>query len=169
MNRPLLQTTGIGVLMGSFLASYISLTAFWQMPYHWWLAMHNSLLVTSLILTAFIAYQHWRAGLSFLAMLITVLFYYFVIMFLYIGSYAVTTGFLADQMAWIPFFYHDYNYHGFPSVAAYLDHNNNFQELLKLQTFSMLMSSVMYVAAGSLGYGTSALFGRMKRAAPPRR
>jgi hypothetical protein len=83
-------------------------------------------------------------------------------MLLYIVSYIVTTGFFPDQMAWIPFFYRDYNYHGFTSVSDYLNHRDNYQELLKLQIFSLMIASVMYFAAGSSGYGVNALIERIR-------
>jgi hypothetical protein len=100
-------------------------------------------------------------------MLLTIFVFFLVVLFLYIGSYTVTTGFFADQMVWIPFFYRDYNYHGFASVAAYLDHGNNFRELLELQVFSLSISSVLYFAAGSLGYGIRAALDRLKKALDP--
>ena len=84
-------------------------------------------------------------------------------MILYVGSYAAATTYFADQIVWIPHFYRDYNYHGFKSVADYLNHNDNFRELLILQVFSLSVASVMYFAAGCLGYGARAVVGQMKR------
>jgi hypothetical protein len=86
-----------------------------------------------------------------------------VIMLLYIGSYIVTTTFLADRMVWIPFFYRDYNYHGPGSVTEYWNHENNYRELLKLQVFSFSISSVLYFAAGGLGYGIQVLMDKIQR------
>jgi hypothetical protein len=83
---------------------------------------------------------------------------------LYIGSYTVTTAFFADKMIWIPFFYQDYNYHGFQSVTEYLNYENNYFELLQLQVFAFLMSSVMYFAAGSVGYIVKATIDKMPKA-----
>jgi hypothetical protein len=96
-------------------------------------------------------------------MLLTVAVLFSVIMLLYIGSYFVTTAFFADKMVWIPYFYHDYNYHGFTSVADYLNHKNNFRELLELQVFSLLIGSFMYFAAGSFGYGAKAMIDGMQK------
>ncbi len=159
MNRQNLfvRSVGIAFLMGSVLALYISLTTFWQMPHAWWLALNNLLVVTSLVATAFVGYKHRAFALSFKFMLLTVAVLFSVIMLLYIGSYIVTTAFFADKMVWIPYFYRDYNYHGFTSVADYLNHKNNFRELLELQVFSLLIGSLMYFAAGSFGYGAKAV------------
>jgi hypothetical protein len=35
-------------------------------------------------------------------------------------------------MVWIQLFHCDYTYHSFQSLSDYLDHNNNFRELLDL-------------------------------------
>ena len=152
----------MAALIGGVLALYISLTTFWQMSHGWWLALHNLLVITSLALTALVGYRHRAFEVSFKFMLLSVAAFFSMIMFLYIGSYVVTTAFFAKTMAWIPFFYHDYNYHGFKSVTDYLNHKNNFRDLLDLQIFSFLIGSVMYFAAGSLGYGANAMIDRMR-------
>lgn len=165
MNRQniLLQSAGVAFLIGSVLALYISLTTFWQMPHGWWLALNNLLVVTSLFLAAFVGYKHRAFEVSFKFMLLSVGVFFSVIMFLYISSYVVTTALFADRMVWIPFFYHDYNYHGFKSVTDYLNHKNNFRELLELQIVSLLICSMMYFAAGSLGYGGKAMIDGLKK------
>ena len=164
MNRKnlLLQSIGMAVLIGGVLSLYISLTVFWQMPHGWWLAFHNTLVVTSLVLAGFIGYKHRASEVSFSFMLLSIAVFFSVIMFLYISSYVVTTAFFADKMVWIPFFYHDYTYHGFRSVSDYLNHNNNFRELLELQIISLLIASIMYFTTGSLGYGAKAIIERVK-------
>ena len=165
MNRQklLLQSVRVASLIGGVLALYISLTTFWQMSHDWWLALHNLLVVTSLVLAAYVGYQHRALAVSFKFMLLSVVVFFSVMMFLYIGSYVLTTALFADRMVWIPFFHHDYNYHGFTSVAAYLNHGNNFRELLELHIFSFLLCSVMYIAAGSSGYGAKAMIEGMKK------
>jgi hypothetical protein len=135
------------------------------MPYAWWLAFNNLLVVTSLVLTAFVGYLHRRFAVSFKFMLVTVGLFVSVMMTLYIGSYIVTTAFFVDKMVWIPYFYHDYNYHGFTSVADYLNRENNFRELLELQVVSFLISSAMYFTAGGLGYGAKAVIDGTKKSA----
>jgi hypothetical protein len=162
-NRLLLQCGGWAFFGGVALASYISLTMFWQMPHDLWLAFHNLLVVASLLLATFVGYQHRMLGVSFKFMLRSISIFFVVIMLLYIGSYIVTTTFLADRMVWIPFFYRDYNYHGPGSVTEYLNHENNYREWLKLQVFSFSISSVLYFAAGGLGYGIQALMDRIQR------
>jgi hypothetical protein len=152
MNKIVHQSATFGFVIGTPLALYISLTMFWVMSHDLWLALHNFLVVASLVLAAFIGYQNHNRGLSMGSLLLSIAVFFSIVMLLYIGSYTVTTGFLADKMVWIPFFYNDYNYHGFTSAAEYLRHENNYVELLKLQVFSLLISSVMYVIAGSLGY-----------------
>lgn len=161
MNKIVHQSATFGFVMGTLLALYISLTMFWVMPHDFWLALHNLLVVASLILAAFIGYQNRSFGFSMGFLVLSITLFFSIVMLLYIGSYAVTTGFLADKMVWIPFFYNDYNYHGFTSAAEYLSHENNYVELLKLQVFSLLVSSVMYVIAGSLGYAGKAVLERM--------
>jgi len=165
MNRQnlLLRSVGLAFLMGCALALYISLSTFWRMPYAWWLALNNLLVVTSLVATAFVGYKHRAFALSFKFMLLTVAVLFSVIMLLYIGSYIVTTAFFTDKMVWIPYFHRDYNYHGFTSVADYLNHKNNFRELLELQVFSLLIGSLMYFAAGSLGYSAKAVIDGTKK------
>jgi hypothetical protein len=133
------------------------------MPHAWWLALNNLLVVTTLVATAFAGYKHRALALSFKFMLLTVAVLVSVIMLLYIGSYIVTTAFFADKMVWIPYFYRDYSYHGFTSVADYLNHKNNFRELLELQVFSLLIGSLMYFAAGSFGYGAKAVIDGMQK------
>ena len=152
MNKIVHQSATFGFVIGTLLALYISLTMFWVMSHDLWLALHNFLVVASLVLAAFIGYQNRNLGFSMGSLVLSIAVFFSIIMLLYIGSYAVTTGFLADKMVWIPFFYNDYHYHGFTSAAEYLSHENNYVELLKLQVFSLLISSVMYVIAGSLGY-----------------
>ncbi|HEU0293681.1 MAG TPA: hypothetical protein VFR47_13150 [Anaerolineales bacterium] len=156
-NRLFLRYGRWALLAGGGLASYIALTMFWQMPYDLWLGIHNLLVVASLLLVAFAGYQHRMFEVPFRFMFLSVILFFAVIMLLYLGSYVVTTTFLADRMVWIPFFYHDYNYHDFESVAAYLNHEDNYRELLGLQFFSLSMSSVMYFAAGGVGYSLKAL------------
>ena len=147
-------------MTGGVLAAYISLTMFWQMPYDLWRAFNYLLVVVSLLLAASAGYQHRTFGASFKFMLLSITIFFMVIMLLYIGSYILTTTVLADRMVWIPFFYHDYSYHGFESVTEYLNHENNYRELLGLQVFSLSTSSVLYLAAGSLGYSLKALMDR---------
>lgn len=165
MNRQnlFLRSVGAAFLMGSVLALYISLTTFWQMPHSWWLAFNNLLVVTSLVVTAYVGYRHRALAVSFKFMLLTVAVLFSVIMLLYIGSYIVTTAFFADKMAWIPYFHRDYNYHGFTSVTDYLNHKNNFRALLELQVFSLLIGSLMYFAAGSFGYVAKAMIDGMQK------
>jgi hypothetical protein len=160
----LAQSTRLGCLSGGILAVYIALTVFWQMPYEVWLALHNLLVVTSLLVAAFIGYKHSALKASFGLMMLSVVALFAVIMVLYLGSYFVTTAFFADYMVWIPFFYHDYNHHGFQSVSAYLKQANSFRELLELQIFSFLIGSVMYLAAGSVGYAAKSMIDGIKKA-----
>lgn len=159
MNRQnlFLQSVGTAFFIGTFLALYISLTTLWQMSHGWWLGFHNLLVVISLFLAGAVGYKHRVSEASFRFLFLSITVFYSVIMLLYIGSYLVTTGFFSDQMVWIPFFYHDYNYHGFPSVTAYLSHKNNFRELLELQVSSLLICSILYFAAGVLGYGAKTM------------
>jgi hypothetical protein len=164
-NRLFLRYGGWAFFVGGVLAFYISLTMFLQMPYNLWLAFHNLLVVASLLLTAFVGYQHRMFGVPVRFMFLSVTLFFAVIMLLYIGSYVLTTTLLADRMLWIPFFYHDYNYHGFKSVAEYLNHENNYHELLGLQVFSLSLSSAVYFAAGSLGYIINALVSGKQRPA----
>jgi hypothetical protein len=159
----LVPSIRMAFLMGSILALYSSLTTFWQMPLGWWLAFNNLLVVTSLGLALFLGYNQRKSKVSFGFMLLSVAVFFSVIMVLYLASYSVTTAFFADKMVWIPYFYRDYTYHGFKSVTEYLNHNNNFRELLELQIFSLLISSLMYFAAGSLGYGAHSLVDGMKK------
>lgn len=161
--RLLFQSARAAFSIGSILALYISLTPFREMPHSQWLTFHNLLVMLSLTLTAFVGYKHRVSGFSFPSMLLSVACFFSVVMFLYVGSYMVTTTFFNDKMIWIPFFYHDYTYHGFQSVSDYLHHNNNFRELLELQIISFLISSVLYFTAGSLGYSAKALIDRMKK------
>ena len=159
MNRRnlLSQSFRMALAIGCVLALYISLTTFWQIPHGLWLTMNNLLFVTSLILTAFVGYKNRVHEVSFKLMLLSIATFFMVIMLLYISSYVVTTTLFADKMVWIPFCYHDYTYHGFKSVSEYLNHNNNFRELLALQIVSILISSVIYFAIGCLGYGAKAI------------
>jgi hypothetical protein len=152
MNKIVHQSASFGFVIGTLLALYISLSMFWVMSHDLWLALHNFLVVASLVLAAFIGYQNRNLGFSMGSLVLSIAVFFSIIMLLYIGSYAMTTSFLADKMMWIPFFYNDYHYHGFTSPAEYLSHENNYVELLKLQVFSLLISSVMYVIAGSLGF-----------------
>jgi hypothetical protein len=155
-----LQSVGTALFIGTVLALYISLTTFWRMSHGWWLGFHNLLVVISLVLAGTVGYKHLVSEVSFRFMFLSITVFFSVMMLLYIGSYLVTTAFFSDQMVWIPFFYHDYNYHGFTSVTAYLNHRNNFRELLELQIFSLLICSILYFAAGIVGYGAKAVIDR---------
>jgi hypothetical protein len=165
MNRKklILRNSGWAFLVGGILALYTSLTMFMEMLYPLWLAVRNMLIICSLLLAAFVGYQYRLFAIPFKWMLLAVVLFLAVIMGLYLGSYAITTTFLADRMVWIPFFYDDYNYHGFRSVTEYLNHEDNYRELLQLQVFSFSLSSVMYFAAGSVGYGIKAILDRTRR------
>ena len=79
----------------------------------------------------------------------------------------MTTRFFSDKMVWIPLFYRDYTYHGFNSVSDYLNHNNNYGELHVLQIISLLIGSVIYFTAGSLGYGAKSIIERIRNSAEP--
>ncbi len=164
MNRRnlLFQSFQMAFVIGSVLALYISLTTFWQMPHGLWLAINNLLVVTSLILVAFVGYKNRALKVPFKFMLLSIAMFFSVIMLLYIGSYFVSTAFFADKMVWIPFFYRDYTFWGFKSVSDYLKHNNNFRELLELQIISLLIGSIMYFIVGSLGYGAKAIIDWVK-------
>lgn len=148
-------------LAGSALAAYISLTVFMEMPYGLWLSLHDSLVVISLVLAAFVGWKHMTQRASFSSMLISASVYYLTIAIMYLAAYFLTSTFFADKMAWIPFFYYDYKFHSFSSVADYLNNRNNYIELLELQAFSLSLCSILYIAAGTLGYGTRAAFDRV--------
>lgn len=163
MSKIFLQCGKQAFFVGGILALYISLTMFCQMSYSMWLAFHNLMFVASLLVLAFIGYQHCMVGVPFTTMLLSIVLFFVMMMFLYIGSFTITTKFLVDRMVWIPFFYHDYNYHGFKSVIDYLNHGDNYRELLGLQVFTFSISSVMYFAAGSLGYSVQAMMNRTCR------
>lgn len=159
----LFRHSGWAFVVGAVVALYISLNMFVEIPYALWLAVHNLLIICSLLLAAFVGYQYRLFAIPFTWMLLAVVLFFAVIMALYLGSYASTTAFLADRMVWIPFFYDDYNYHGFRSVTEYLNHEDNYRELFQLQIFSFSMGSVMYLAAGSVGYGIKAILDRTRR------
>jgi hypothetical protein len=129
-----------------------------------WLTIHNLLIICSLLWTAFVGYQYRLVAIPFKWLLVWIVFFFAVMMFLYIGSFVLTTTFFADRMVWIPFFYHDYNYHAFKSVTEYLNHENNYRELLELQLFSLLISSLMYFAAGSVGFTIKTMMDRARKA-----
>lgn len=151
------QSLKLAVLIGGVLAVFVSLTTFTEMSHELWLTAHNLLVILSLVLAGLIGYKHRRVGVSFSRLLLAISAYFSVIAVLYLASYTITTAFFAGKMAWIPFFYRDYNYHGFKSVADYLNHKNNFRELLVLQIFSFSIGSVMYFAAGACGYAGAAI------------
>jgi hypothetical protein len=161
MNKIIYQSATYGFLIGTPLALYISLTMFWLMSHDLWLALHNVFVIASLVVAAFIGYRNHNLGLSMRSVFLSIAVFFSIVMFLYIGSYTLTSGFLADKMVWIPFFYNDYNYHSFTSAAQYLKHGNNYVELLQLQVFSFLISSVMYFLAGGLGYASKAAIEKM--------
>ena len=163
MRKTVHQSATFAFVIGTLLALYISLTTFWRMSYDLWLALHNFLVIASLVLAAFLGYQNRNRGLSRGSLVLSITVFFSIVMLLYLASYTVTTGFLADKMVWIPFFYKDYIYHGFTSVAEYLRHENNYAELLNLQLFSLLISSVMYVIAGGLGYTGKTILQRMDK------
>jgi len=161
MNKIIRQSATCGFLIGIPLALYLSLTMFWMMSHDLWSALHNFLVIASLGMAAFIGYQNRNLGLSMQSLFLSIAVFFSIVMLLYIFSYTVTTGLFAEKMVWIPFFYNDYNYHGFTSAAEYLRHGNNYVELLQLQVFSFFISSVMYFLLGSLGYAGKAAFEKM--------
>ncbi|HET8669380.1 MAG TPA: hypothetical protein VFM05_01785 [Candidatus Saccharimonadales bacterium] len=161
MNKLIRQSATYGFLLGTPLAVYISLTMFWLMAHDLWLALHNYLVIASLVMAVFLGYQNRNLGLSLQSLFLSITVFFSIVMLLYIFSYTVTTGLFAEKMVWIPFFYNDYSYHGFPSAAEYLRHGNDYVELLQLQVFSFLISSVMYFLAGGLGYAGKAGLERM--------
>ncbi len=146
-----LQSFRLGIPIGMLLALYIFVTVFVEFSHESWLLVHNLVVIVSLLIAAFIGYNHRYANTEFGSMLISVAVFFGSIMFLYIGTYLLTTLFFAEKMAWIPFFYRDYNYHSFGSVAEYLN-QTNFRDLLVLQVFSFLVGSIMYFGAAIVGY-----------------
>lgn len=161
--RLLMQSLRYAFLIGGILALFVSLTTFREMPHSWWLIWHNLLVIISLVMVALIGYNHRRFEASFSAMLLSCAAFFIVVAVLYLSSYALTTGLFAGKMAWIPFFYRDYTYHGFKSVADYLNYKDNYRELLVLQVFSFLVGSVMYFASASLGYFSRAIIEGARR------
>ena len=151
----LFESLRMGFAIGRVLALYISLSMFWQMPYSLWLTINNLLVGASLFLAAFVGYKALANQASFKFMLLAIAVFFFVVMLFHVGSYVLTTTFFADKMVWIPFFYRDFTYHGFTSVSDYLNHNDNFHELLELQVISLLIASVLYFTLGILGYGAA--------------
>lgn len=156
----LTRSASLGVVVAIPLSLYISLTTFLQMSLSLWLTFHNLLVVMSLFLAMLIGYNNRASQASIGLMLLSVGVFFMVIMCSYLGTYFVTTAFFAEKMAWIPFFHRDYTYHGFRSVAEYLNHKSNFRDLFELQVFSFLVGSIMYFVSGSLGYAMKVLFER---------
>jgi hypothetical protein len=161
-NELLLRHSRRALGIGGVLGLYTSLTMFWQMSYEWWLAIHNLLVITSFLLTALAGYEHRKFRCPFHFMVLSIVLFFAIIMLFYIGAYVITTSLFADKMVWIPFFYRDYNHHGFRSIVDYLNYNNNERELLKLQAFSFSMSYVLYFMAGNLGYGINAMIDKIR-------
>ena len=61
------------------------------------------LVIASLLLAALAGYQQRTFGASFKLMLLSITVFCAVIILLYVGSYVLTTTFLADKMVWILF------------------------------------------------------------------
>lgn len=139
------------VSIGVPMAAFISLSMMFVMPFSLRLALNNLLVIVSLLLAFLIGYRLRRRGTPVRKIALHITSYYAVVMLFYVGSYAVMTYIFSDQLAWIPFFHRDYTYHGFRSVREYMDHANNFRDLLILQIFSCGVCSVLYFAAGFLG------------------
>ena len=71
------------------------------MSYDFWLALHNFLVIASLVVAVFIGYQNRNLRCSVGSLALSIAVFFLIVMLLYIGSYALTTAFFADKMAWI--------------------------------------------------------------------
>ncbi|HZM22972.1 MAG TPA: hypothetical protein VFC02_14585 [Anaerolineales bacterium] len=80
MKKIILQSSTYAFVIGTLLALYISLTMFFVMPHKPWLALHNLLIVSSLVLAAFIGYQNRRPGLSMSSLFISVGIFFLIVM-----------------------------------------------------------------------------------------
>jgi hypothetical protein len=65
-----------------------------------------------------------------------------------LGTYAVVTGPMADQIVQLPEYARDYSYHGYTSPPQYL--NANYWELLQLQVFSWSVGGVVCIGVASV-------------------
>lgn len=145
------ETIFVALVIGVVLSGFASFSMLVEFDLSIWLWIHNSLVVISLFLTFLIGYRLRGNGSSIVSMIAKVAFFYGIVMALYIGSYAVMTYFFSDHLAWIPFFHRDYTYWGFRTVREYMDHKDNFRDLLVLQIISCLICSILYLAAGLAG------------------
>ena len=140
------------IIAGFLLASYITWTVFTPFSYSSWLTLHNTLVIATFFGAFLVGHKCQTDKKPYKKLLGAIILYFNIIMFLYLGSYTLTTGLFSDRMKWIPFFYRDYEYHAFPSVYDYLNHATNFKDLLVLQIFSFIINSIFYFIAGTLGY-----------------
>jgi hypothetical protein len=148
-----IQSVRFALAIGVVLASFVSTSMFYETELYVWLLVNNSLVVTSLLLAFLIGYRLRRSGSSIFLIVGHVTVFYGIVacLYVYVGSYAVMTYFFADRLAWMPFFHRDYTYHGFQSVREYMDHKDNFVDLLVLQIFSCVICSALYFSAGIAG------------------
>lgn len=148
------------MLFGALLALFVCMSMLVRFELAMWQMINNGLVIVSLLMCVYVAYV---SG-SIRSALANVAGYYFAIMTLYIGSYALMTSVFVDSLAWVPFWERDYIYHGFTSVRSYMDHGSNFRDLLVLQIISCIICSVMYFVAGLVGFGIKMLLPRFHTA-----
>lgn len=137
--------------VGALLAAFVCISMLYETDLSVWLWANDSLIVVSLLIAFAVGFRLRAKGFTILSVILGVAAYYTIVMLFYVGSYAVMTYYFSGQVAWIPFFHRDYTYHGFGSVRDYMEHKENFRDLLVLQIISCLISSVMYFAAGMIG------------------
>ena len=145
-------TFGTALITGILLAAYTSCTVFLPFKHSSWLIFHNTLVIVSIIGAFGVGHKYRGGSKPFKLFILALLLYYTVILVLYIGTYTITTSLFANRMKWIPFFFRDYEYQAFRSVEDYLNHSNNFKDLLVLQIFSFVLTFIFYLVAGLIGF-----------------
>ena len=140
------------VCVGAVLAIFVISSMMIEIDLTNWLTINNSLIILSFVPLLVVGLVFHRLDRTIFSLIGNCAIYFLIVMFSYVGGYSAATYFVPERLVWMPFFHRDYAYHGYTSVAEYMNTRNNFSELLILQIFSCSILSVLYLAAGLTGY-----------------
>ena len=141
----------LGCVYGVLISIHAWLGLFTNIGLEHWLFLNNVLFISLLIAFACMGLIYSRQGVPFGMLSIAIFFCSILWSVLFLATYIVSTTVFVDRAVQIAFFKQDYIYHGYRSVAEALSTNNNATELIKLQVFSLAVSSILQWGALVVG------------------
>lgn len=161
---PGLRILPLALPVSTLFAAFTALTPFFLFPFEVWLILRNGLAVALLVVLGYLGLRLSAFGVRPSFAIGWILRFCLIVLSIQLLSYLITFGLFSEHTLWMPEFYRDFMFHGFESVTEYLSHRDNFQDLFVLQTFSALISLLLYLGVGTIGYALHQMLVRRRNA-----